>query len=485
MKKSILNHLRSKNESRSDSTMEERENVCRRAAKIVQVVAVVVAMASMFCGCKKEEATLPQLSIPTTISVPSNAKTTLEEGEVHWSERDEIAVVKGNSSSDNPIEPFTLTSGAGTSGATFTGVVHRDGSEPYYAVYPLKSFLSVNEGVAYVEAVRHRQTLRSGSFGDGDNVSVGMSHNTTMSFMNVGGLAKLMVSGEAKVSSISIVSYDNQILSGRGFIDLNESIPTIQWMQPIADEANTFSSVIADASGYNEGISVSGGEVFYIVMPPVTLHKYTVSITDEKGVVTNFPFSDTSVTINRARIKNLGTFKVETVTEIYYAAQERIDPEVPFGDAILVSNEFSGGKGRMRFNKVVREIPSMAFSYTSLNSINLPEEIVSIGMESFSGCGSLEWVSISPQSQLQAIAPGAFLNCSSLETVTIPQAVGRIGSQAFMRTGLRDVYCYPMSAPVVAEDAFSMVPETAVLHLKKGATGYDEIGWPGIISYDL
>ena len=66
---------------------------------------------------------------------------------------------------------------------------------------------------------------------------------------------------------------------------------------------------------------------------------------------------------------------------------------------------------------------------TSLKTIIIPENVTTIGWGTFSGCTALENVTLSKR--MPEISGETFQNCSSLKTITIPDAVTSIGANAF------------------------------------------------------
>lgn len=78
----------------------------------------------------------------------------------------------------------------------------------------------------------------------------------------------------------------------------------------------------------------------------------------------------------------------------------------------------------------VTSIGAYAFyNCTSLESITIPNRVTSIGMGAFFGCISLENITL-PDSTM-SIDSDAFLGCISLESITIPSEVTLIGVDAF------------------------------------------------------
>ena len=65
----------------------------------------------------------------------------------------------------------------------------------------------------------------------------------------------------------------------------------------------------------------------------------------------------------------------------------------------------------------------------SLTSVTIPNGVTSIGRETFSGCKSLTSVTI-PNS-VRSIGGGAFEDCESLTSITLPKSVTNIGSNSF------------------------------------------------------
>ena len=81
-------------------------------------------------------------------------------------------------------------------------------------------------------------------------------------------------------------------------------------------------------------------------------------------------------------------------------------------------------------SKEVDEIKSCEFRYhKSLESIDLPENIKSIGWSAFEQCQSLKTITL--PDNLKTIGDYAFENCTELKSINIPDSVKSIGSDTF------------------------------------------------------
>ncbi len=76
-------------------------------------------------------------------------------------------------------------------------------------------------------------------------------------------------------------------------------------------------------------------------------------------------------------------------------------------------------------------IGEWAFSECDFVSITIPSSVTSIGNYAFSNCSNLETLTFAEGSQLESIGNSVFNNCINLETITIPSSVTSIGNSAF------------------------------------------------------
>ncbi len=93
--------------------------------------------------------------------------------------------------------------------------------------------------------------------------------------------------------------------------------------------------------------------------------------------------------------------------------------------------------------------------YDNLESIILPNTMLSIGKYAFSDCTNLKTVTFAENSSLTTINEGAFEHCSKLEDILMPNSLEEIKSSAFANcTSLEDV-TIPNSTISIGNDAFT------------------------------
>lgn len=405
-------------------------------------LALLAALCGMaFVACKKDDP-LAGKDYNTIITVKSNDGKTHynpSNGGVEWDSDDEISVARGNVVAENPFELVSLENGVAKFGGNISAT---EGA--YYAVYPAQD-IAINNGVVTCEVIKTRQILTENTFGKGNNTSVGCGSSTTMEFKNLGGLAKIAVRGTFPLKSIKI-SCSGTPLSGRGSVDLLSmgQNPTIEW----ASEG-TFDYVEAVAPETN-GVSVEGGKWFYVVLPPCTMNRYTVTLAGTHGENLVKEYT-TPVTISRSSVVLLGAFAADDVAtipesnQICYTATSKLDFSSDEWWGFTVTNHRYApetGKGCVTFSETITSIPNNAFynwftwqGNNSITSITLPASVTSIGMHAFHGCSNLASVSMPG---VQTINTHAFSECSRLTSVSMPE-VQNIGQSAFDQCDIRIV----------------------------------------------
>jgi hypothetical protein len=110
----------------------------------------------------------------------------------------------------------------------------------------------------------------------------------------------------------------------------------------------------------------------------------------------------------------------------------------------------------------------MAFKFTGLSSLTIPNSVTSIGDDAFS-FSSLQNVSIG--NGLKSIGNYVFRDCLNLTSVTIPGNITTIGGDSFQNcTSLTNV-CFEGNAPIDLGSVFSGDPVSTIYYIN-GTTGW-------------
>ena len=126
--------------------------------------------------------------------------------------------------------------------------------------------------------------------------------------------------------------------------------------------------------------------------------------------------------------------------------------ETAFGAKIL-SNEYSGGMGRIIFDGPVTSIGRNAFYQNkTLKTIDLPETVSTIGDNAFNNCVQLNAISI-PKS-VASIGVAAFKQCHSLSEVDLPGNITVIEKETFYECWTLSNAKIPKKVKSIGEDAF-------------------------------
>lgn len=92
---------------------------------------------------------------------------------------------------------------------------------------------------------------------------------------------------------------------------------------------------------------------------------------------------------------------------------------------------------------MITRIGESAFSESSLTSITIPKNVVSIGHYAFDNCGELTSVVFDEDNKLLELGASAFNSCSNLSEINLPNTIVSFGN---------DVFAYCPKLPVTQEN---------------------------------
>ena len=102
----------------------------------------------------------------------------------------------------------------------------------------------------------------------------------------------------------------------------------------------------------------------------------------------------------------------------------------------------------------VTTIGEDAFGNSGLTSIEIPDSVTSIGIEAFIGCSSLTGVTLPDNEHFTSISQNTFNSCPLLTNISIPGSVTTIGNGAFVGSGLTSIEI-PDSVTSIGDGVFS------------------------------
>ena len=109
----------------------------------------------------------------------------------------------------------------------------------------------------------------------------------------------------------------------------------------------------------------------------------------------------------------------------------------------------------VKLSAVLKTIPERAFANTALTTVDIPDTVTSLGHYAFADCKKLLDVQLSEN--LETLGEGVFSGCISLETITIPKSVtGSTGDGFYAQRGV--FYNCPKLKEVILEEGITLVP---------------------------
>ncbi len=283
------------------------------------LLSVLACSALMFTSCSEDEVLLdgptendtPEETVVTFTATIEGTRTTVEGGKVSWSEGDAIDVLNSN----GEFNTFTLSEGAGSQTAKFTGSFTAGTTAGNIAVYPAGNYtytggtLTVNLPSSYGSENAEYNTPNS-------NVLMWV-HKTepgnNLTFKHLAAALRLSVNVPAGTTSLSL---KGKGICGSFTAETSEELPAIAQAADASDKTVTY-----NFKAFTEQKEMT----FYFPVPTGTYDKFTISLASDDG-------RTASKTAKFGTAKVLGRTQIATLP-----ALSNIELEYPWVDLGLPS----------------------------------------------------------------------------------------------------------------------------------------------------
>lgn len=339
----------------------------------------------------------------------------------------------------------------------------------YWAVYPYDA-ANTCDGESVTLTVPSSQTAVEGTFANKMFPSIATSTNFYLAFYNVCGGVRFTVANEG-IASVSFKANNGESLAGKVQVGF-DGVPVVKSVVEGASE------VVVNAP---EGGFVPGKYYFAALLPQTLSRGVSLEFKKSDGRVASTSL-DNSITINRSRFgkmegkdeglvfmddgsgPNPSDIIVFADMAAKYACVAKYDTngdgEVSIEEAEAAtsfSGLFDNWKGVVSFNEInyfknVHSLNGVFNGCNKLVSITIPESINNLGTNAFNGCSALTSVVLPPS--ITALGDYTFNECSSLVSVDIPSNVTSIGNYTFHSCYSLESVSIPSNVTSIGQYAF-------------------------------
>lgn len=437
-----------------------------------------LVFAGYFVSCARETDT-PASDVEGQLMVfraswadEQSSRTFLQENgkDIWWTPGEEISMFFGDKASgmfvSNNSEPAAVADFEGSLPIAVGSIEQENSDLAFWAVYPYNTTNSC-DGRSVTLSVASSQQAVAGTFANNFFPSIARNSSYSLAFWNICGGARFSIVQEG-VQRLVFRSCDASSMAGRvkvGFgednkpqiLDIPVSVDSVEVFAPeggFIPGVQYFAALLPQL--HTEGITVSlytpWKKAIRVIEGPVNVKRSVFGILDnvDEGLEYIGPDLPPFIVFADSLVRSIcvENFDLDGDGEVNYEEAASVDSL----KTLFQKSEISMFEELAYFTGL-SEIPNEAFlNCSNLEKIALPDSLLSIGDKAFAGCSSLREIDLSVCTMLKNIGASAFANAAS-DTITIPAAVTSIGSKAF--APFKCVRLYAEIPPTIASDTFN------------------------------
>ena len=401
--------------------------------RLFSILAVAV-IAFAACTTDVTEDVAVKLPETLTVSFEEGSRIQLNEGKTVWTTGDLVSVFYRSDAN----QQWQFQGVTGDRSGNLRRVSTPEATtklSKVVAVYPYNKNYYINPETCNIEAtLPAEQTYLKDSYGLDGNILVSASEFNQLYMRNVLGWLKIQLKGEGQiVKKITLKGNNSEQVAGLIYIDSSDATATLAAEHSDGGDDGVGGTLVFEdtiltevALNCTEGVTLgSEATAFYIALPPQEFSRgFTLKVLyDDDTTMTKS--TSNSVTIERNTILPMDALYYDgntpPVYELAYTTNnsQPLDPYTTEGfGANFLENIYDAetGKGSLKFDGRITTIPANAFiACTNLTWIDIPNCITTIGDKAFYGCSAVE--SLTLPSSITSIGTSAFENCTGKVTI--------------------------------------------------------------------
>ena len=325
------------------------------------------------------------------------------------------------------------------------------------AVYPYNANYYINSRTFNVKAfMPTEQTYLKDSYGLNGNIMVSQSEYKQFSLKSVCGWLKIQLVGDGQVvKKITLKGNNGEQVAGEIYINTADATAILAAEQSLSDDGTQVGgTMLEDDTIFTEvslvcpdGVTLSDKPTaFFIALPPQTFSKgFAMTVLyDDDTTMTKSTTNKTVIERNTVQPMEALYYNGDTppVYELAYTTNngKPLDPYTTEGfGSDFVENIYDAetGRGALKFNGKITTIPTNAFvACTNLTWIDIPNTITKIGSSAFQGCASVEQLTL--PSSITSIGSSSFDGCSGRVTINCEMAFDDFKNAKFTEVVIGD-----------------------------------------------